>query len=53
VRLTIPATPELPLPPTPVGKLTEVALPTFERHCGETALRYAVNAYVSPEPSER
>ncbi len=39
VCLTSPATPSLPLPPTPTGQLTEVATPTFFLKSGETLER--------------
>jgi hypothetical protein len=53
VRVIVPATPELPLLPTPAGKLTDVPAPNFSLHSGETSVRYEVNAYVSPDPSDR
>ena len=53
MRVIVPATPELPLLPAPAGKLTEVPAPTFSFHAGETFVMYDVNAYVSPDPSER
>ena len=53
VRLSVPATPELPLPPAPTGKTTSVLAPTFSFHSGETFDRYEVNANVSPDASDR
>ena len=53
VRVIVPATPELPLPPAPAGKLTNVPAPTLSFHAGETFVKYDVNAYVSPDASER
>lgn len=47
------AIPWLPFAPTPTGKLTVVEAPTLLRNVPETSDRYRVNAYVSPDPSER
>src|SRR5437762_2160404 len=53
VCLTRPATPSLPLPPTPVGQFTAVATPTFLPHSGEDLARKSHQMYEVPEPSER
>ena len=53
MRVSVPATPELPLLPAPTGKLAVVPVPTLSFHSGETFDRYEVNAYVSPDPSDR
>src|SRR5262249_10201780 len=50
---TDPATPSLPLLPTPAGQLTAVAMPTFFFHSGEVLARKSTQMYVVPEPSER
>src|SRR4051794_40618660 len=51
--LTRPATPSLPLPPTPVGQFTAVATPTRLLHSGETLARKSAQMYEVPDPSER
>ena len=48
-----PATPELPLPPTPTGHSTVLPAPTFSFHSEEKAERDLVKPAVVPEPSER
>ena len=53
MRVSVPATPELPLPPAPTGKLTVVPVPTSRFHSGEIFDRYEVSAYVSPDASDR
>tara|TARA_Y100001968_G_C18960748_1_gene527588 strand:+ start:442 stop:594 length:153 start_codon:yes stop_codon:yes gene_type:complete len=47
----IPATPALPLPPTPEGQSTDLPVPNV--HALENACIELVNAFVVPEPSER
>ena len=46
-----PATPELPLAPTPAGHFTDLPVPRV--HSDEKASIELVNAFVVPEPSER
>ena len=53
VFVTTPATPDEPRALTPAGQLTSVELPTLLAHVGLTVVRYFVNAYVEPDPSER
>src|SRR5512138_1938543 len=53
VVLIWPATPSLPLPPSPTGHLTEAPLPTLFAHSGETPERKSVKMLVVPLPSER
>ena len=49
----LPVTPSLPLPPMPVGQLTEGPVPIFCFQSGLTAERYVVKMLVVPLPSER
>src|SRR5439155_18723669 len=50
---TWPATPSLPLPPTPAGQLTAVPAPTFDFHAGLTCDSHVVKMLLVPLPSER
>src|SRR5581483_8784705 len=47
------ATPELPLPPVPVGHATATPRPYFVDHAGLTLARKSVKLNVVPELSER
>src|SRR5436190_23571031 len=47
------ATPELPLPPVPVGHFTVLPVPTADLNVGLSAARYLVKPSVVPEESER
>jgi hypothetical protein len=51
--LTTAATPSLPLPPTPVGKLTCVETPFCAFQVGLAFARKSLKAYVSPLESLR
>src|SRR5262249_62109779 len=53
VFFTCPATPSLPLPPSPTGHLTDVPRPTFSSHSLLTLQRKSTQMYVVPLPSER
>src|SRR5712691_8692633 len=53
VCFTSPATPSLPLPPTPTGQLTAVATPTRLLQSGDDLARKSHQMYEVPEPSER
>src|SRR5581483_2296859 len=52
VCFTAALTPSDPLAPWPVGHGTSLPAPAFQI-VGDTAVRYEVNAFVVPEPSER
>src|SRR5579871_152323 len=53
VCLTTAATPELPLPPVPVGHFTSLPLPTADFQAGLVSDSQVVKPFVVPEESER